>query len=151
LSKQPIPSDHAKHICVYHEADKATVTNAIDGALSAKAEWEAMPWNDRAAIFLKAANLISGKYRYKLMAATMIGQGKNIWQAEIDAAAEVHYIDLASHFHSRPLFAVWTAGRLFQVRRQIRGGVIFSATAQEYLWHMEVRRHASRQMSHPHV
>ena len=48
-----------------------------------------MPWNDRAAIFLKAADLASGKYRYKLMAATMLGQGKNAWQAEIDAAAEV--------------------------------------------------------------
>lgn len=48
-----------------------------------------MPWGDRAAIFLKAADLVSGKYRYKLMAATMVGQGKNAWQAEIDAAAEV--------------------------------------------------------------
>jgi acyl-CoA reductase-like NAD-dependent aldehyde dehydrogenase len=48
-----------------------------------------MPWNDRAAIFLKAADLVSGKYRYRLMAATMLGQGKNVWQAEIDAAAEV--------------------------------------------------------------
>lgn len=62
---------------------------AIDGALAAKAEWETMPWSDRAAIFLKAADLVSGKYRYKLMAATMLGQGKNAWQAEIDAAAEV--------------------------------------------------------------
>jgi 1-pyrroline-5-carboxylate dehydrogenase len=65
------------------------VASAIDGALSAKAEWEAMPWNDRAAIFLRAAELVSGKYRYKLVAATMLGQGKNAWQAEIDAAAEV--------------------------------------------------------------
>ena len=48
-----------------------------------------MPWSDRAAVFLKAADLVSGKYRYKLMAATMLGQGKNAWQAEIDAAAEV--------------------------------------------------------------
>lgn len=48
-----------------------------------------MPWNDRAAIFLKAADLVSEKYRYKLLAATMLGQGKNAWQAEIDAAAEV--------------------------------------------------------------
>ena len=62
---------------------------AIEGALAAKSEWEAMPWSDRAAIFLKAADLVSGKYRYKLMAATMLGQGKNAWQAEIDAAAEV--------------------------------------------------------------
>jgi 1-pyrroline-5-carboxylate dehydrogenase len=65
------------------------VQAAIDGALAAKAEWETMPWSDRAAIFLKAADLVSGKYRYKIMAATMLGQGKNAWQAEIDAAAEV--------------------------------------------------------------
>ncbi|KAG2156356.1 Aldehyde/histidinol dehydrogenase [Suillus clintonianus] len=89
LAKQPIPSDHARHLCTYHEADESTVASAIDGALSAKAEWEAMPWNDRAAIFLRAAELVSGKYRYKLVAATMLGQGKNAWQAEIDAAAEL--------------------------------------------------------------
>ncbi|KAH7916240.1 Aldehyde/histidinol dehydrogenase [Hygrophoropsis aurantiaca] len=89
LAKQPIPSDHARHLCSYHEADEATVASAIDGALAAKAEWEAMPWNDRAAIFLRAAELVSGKYRYKLLAATMLGQGKNTWQAEIDAGAEL--------------------------------------------------------------
>ncbi|PSR76952.1 hypothetical protein PHLCEN_2v8124 [Hermanssonia centrifuga] len=89
LAKQPIPSDHAKHLCTYHEADQATVASAIEGALAAKADWESMPWSDRAAIFLKAADLVSGKYRYKLIAATMLGQGKNAWQAEIDAAAEL--------------------------------------------------------------
>lgn len=85
-----MPHDHKNHLCTYHEADEATVAKAIDGALAAKAEWEAMPWSDRAAIFLKAADLVSGKYRYKLMAATILGQGKNVWQAEIDAAAEVN-------------------------------------------------------------
>ncbi|KAF7291018.1 Delta-1-pyrroline-5-carboxylate dehydrogenase [Mycena chlorophos] len=89
LAYQKMPHDHARNICSYHEADSATVTQAIEGALAAKAEWEALPWNDRAAIFLKAADLVSGKYRYKLMAATMLGQGKNAWQAEIDAAAEL--------------------------------------------------------------
>ena len=86
---RPKPATHAKHLCEYHEADPATISAAIDGALAAKASWEALPWADRAAIFLKAADLVSGKYRYKLMAATMLGQGKNAWQAEIDAAAEV--------------------------------------------------------------
>ncbi|KAH8118806.1 delta-1-pyrroline-5-carboxylate dehydrogenase [Phellopilus nigrolimitatus] len=89
LAKQPIPAAHAQHLCVYHEADPATVSAAISGALAAKAAWEALPWADRAAIFLKAADLVSGKYRYRLMAATMLGQGKNAWQAEIDAAAEL--------------------------------------------------------------
>ncbi|KAG6919770.1 hypothetical protein DXG01_001609 [Tephrocybe rancida] len=88
IAKQPMPHDHARHLCEYHEADEATVASAIEGSLSTKAEWESMPWNDRAAIFLKAADLASGKYRYKLLAATILGQGKNAWQAEIDAAAE---------------------------------------------------------------
>lgn len=89
LARQLNPSAHSKALCEYHEADPALVQEAIAGALEAKKSWENMPWNDRAAIFLKAADLIAGKYRFKLMAATMLGQGKNVWQAEIDAAAEV--------------------------------------------------------------
>ena len=65
------------------------VKEDIDSALRAKEEWQQLPFADRAAVFLKAADLISGKYRYQVMAATMLGQGKNIWQAEIDAAAEL--------------------------------------------------------------
>ena len=89
LSKQPLPASHAHHLCAYHEADAALTRQAIEDALAAKEEWENMPWHDRAAIFLKAADLISGKYRYEIIAATILGQGKNAWQAEIDAAAEV--------------------------------------------------------------
>ena len=89
LNKQYMPHDKTKVLCTFHEADEATVASAIEGALKAKAEWETMPWPDRAAIFLKAADLVSGKYRNKILAATMLGQGKNAWQAEIDAAAEV--------------------------------------------------------------
>jgi 1-pyrroline-5-carboxylate dehydrogenase len=57
--------------------------------LSAKDSWEALPFPDKCAIFLKAADLVGGKYRYEIMAATMLGQGKNAWQAEIDTAAEL--------------------------------------------------------------
>ena len=84
-----MPHDHAKNICTYHAATPEMVTSAIEGALAAKDAWESMPWADRAAIFLKAADLIAGKYRYEIMAATMLGQGKNAWQAEIDSAAEI--------------------------------------------------------------
>ncbi|PWN48122.1 putative delta-1-pyrroline-5-carboxylate dehydrogenase [Violaceomyces palustris] len=87
-NKQLNPSDHAQAVCEYHEADASLVQEAIKGAIEAKKVWENMPWNDRAAIFLKAADLIAHKYRYQVMAATMLGQGKNTWQAEIDAAAE---------------------------------------------------------------
>lgn len=84
-----MPHDHKQNLCTYHSATPETVQAAIDGALKAKPEWEDMPWSDRAAIFLKAADLLAGKYRFEVMAATMLGQGKNAWQAEIDAAAEV--------------------------------------------------------------
>lgn len=73
----------------YHTATPGDVTRAIEAALAAKPAWEALPFADRAAVFLKAADLISGKYRYDIMAATVLGQGKNAWQAEIDAAAEL--------------------------------------------------------------
>ena len=89
IQKQPLPSTHAKHLCTYHDATPEVVADAIDGALKAQNDWETLPWADRAAIFLKAADLAATKYRYQLIAATMLGQGKNIWQAEIDAAAEL--------------------------------------------------------------
>lgn len=101
VQKQTIPHNHAQYLCTYHEGTPEVTAQAIEGSLQAKAAWESLPWSDRAAIFLKAADLVSGKYRYKLMAATMLGQGKNVWQAEIDAAAEladffrfgVHYVE----------------------------------------------------------
>ncbi|KAK2465910.1 hypothetical protein APHAL10511_001551 [Amanita phalloides] len=89
LAKQPLPHKHASHLCTYHQASPADLDRAIESSLTYRSTWEATPWADRAAIFLKAADLISTKYRYTLMAATMLGQGKNAWQAEIDAAAEL--------------------------------------------------------------
>ena len=74
------------HFC---KGDSAHVHDAINAALAAKPAWESMPWQDRAAIFLKAADLLSGPYRAKMNAATMLGQSKNIFQAEIDAVAEL--------------------------------------------------------------
>lgn len=76
-------------MCRYNNTSSSDVSKAIEAALAAKPAWESMPFADRAAVFLKAADLISTKYRYELMAATMVGQGKNAWQAEIDAAAEL--------------------------------------------------------------
>ncbi|KAL1922926.1 uncharacterized protein VTP21DRAFT_9302 [Calcarisporiella thermophila] len=89
VQEQRIPYEHKTVLARYHTADEATVKQAINGALEAKKRWEEMPWNDRATIFLKAADLLSTKYRYKILAATILGQGKNVWQAEIDAAAEL--------------------------------------------------------------
>ncbi|CAD6579877.1 MAG: 1-pyrroline-5-carboxylate dehydrogenase [Cyphobasidiales sp. Tagirdzhanova-0007] len=88
LAEQINPSDKTV-LCTYYQSDKVLIQNAIQGALKAKVAWEAMPWPDRASVFLKAADLISGKYRAEICASVMLGQGKNVWQAEIDAAAEL--------------------------------------------------------------
>lgn len=64
------------------------MSEAIEKAMAAKEDWANTSFENRAAVFLRAAELIAGKYRYEIMAATMLGQGKNIWQAEIDSAAE---------------------------------------------------------------
>ncbi|KAH0293189.1 1-pyrroline-5-carboxylate dehydrogenase [Aureobasidium namibiae CBS 147.97] len=86
---QSDPSAHANSVASYANASSQDVSAAIDAALAAKPAWENLPFADRAAVFLKAADLIAGKYRYEIMAATMAGQGKNAYQAEIDAAAEL--------------------------------------------------------------
>lgn len=71
------------------QAEKSDVLAAIQAAKDAKAGWMSMPWSDRAAVFLKAADLISTKYRTDMLATTMLGQGKNVYQAEIDSVAEL--------------------------------------------------------------
>ncbi|HEY9533494.1 MAG TPA: L-glutamate gamma-semialdehyde dehydrogenase, partial [Mucilaginibacter sp.] len=83
------PHDHKHLLANFFEGDKDTVVQAIDAALSAKADWENTPWEQRAAIFLKAADLFAGPYRARINAATMLGQSKNAYQAEIDAACEL--------------------------------------------------------------
>ncbi len=83
------PHDHKHIVGSYHLAEKSHVEKAIANALDSKASWSAMAWEQRAAIFLKAAELIAGPYRARINAATMIGQSKNIFQAEIDAACEL--------------------------------------------------------------
>lgn len=83
------PHDHAHLLGHYHQGDATHVQLAIDAALKAKPEWEKMNWESRAAIFLKAADLIAGPYRQVLNAATMLGQSKNAFQAEIDSVCEL--------------------------------------------------------------
>jgi 1-pyrroline-5-carboxylate dehydrogenase len=83
------PHDHQHLLGTYNQGTKEHVSDAINAAFAAKTAWENLPWEQRAAIFLKAADLIAGPYRYKLNAATMLGQSKNAFQAEIDAACEL--------------------------------------------------------------
>ncbi len=83
------PHDHKHIVGTYHLAEKSHIEKAIANALESKNAWANMAWEQRAAIFLKAAELIAGPYRARINAATMIAQSKNIFQAEIDASCEL--------------------------------------------------------------
>ena len=83
------PHDHRHTLGHFHLGDKSHVSQAIEAALAARPAWAELPWEHRAAIFLKAADLLAGPYRARLNAATMLGQSKNAFQAEIDAACEL--------------------------------------------------------------
>ena len=87
--KMSAPHDHQHIVGVYHQADRALVEKAITEALEARKKWAALSWENRASIFLKAAELLAGPYRAKINAATMIAQSKTIHQAEIDSACEL--------------------------------------------------------------
>ena len=99
--KKPIspPHDHQHILGHFHQGDKAHVEQAINAALGAKDLWANLDWEQRASIFLKAADLLAGPYRYKMNAATMLGQSKNAYQAEIDAACElIDFLRFNVHF-----------------------------------------------------
>ena len=89
LGEMRVPHNHDLKLGVYHKAGKKEVDKAIKAALSAQQTWSEMPWEHRASIFLKAADLLSGPWRSTLNAATMLGQSKTVHQAEIDAACEL--------------------------------------------------------------
>lgn len=83
------PHDHKKILGHFNWGTKKHVSQAIDAALAAKGKWSALAWEQRAAIFLRAADLLAGPYRMRMNAATMLAQSKNAFQAEIDAACEL--------------------------------------------------------------
>lgn len=95
------PHELSHTLGFFHRGEDKHITQAIDAALKAKSSWEAMPWEDRAHIFLKAADLIAQKYRAQLNAATMLCQSKNPFQAEIDSACElIDFLRFNVHFLS---------------------------------------------------
>jgi 1-pyrroline-5-carboxylate dehydrogenase len=89
LNDVVMPHAHQQVIGRYHAAGKAELDRAIAAAAAAKGEWSALPWRARAAVFLKAAELLAGRYRTRINAATMLGQSKTCHQAEIDAVCEL--------------------------------------------------------------
>lgn len=93
------PHNHEHVLAYFNKGEKEHVTMAINAALAAKEKWEQMPWEERSAIFLKAAELMAGKYRAKLNAATMLGQSKTIHQSEIDSICEsVDFLRFNTYF-----------------------------------------------------
>lgn len=93
------PHDHQHILGYFHEGDKSHVEQAINAAMAAKELWAGLSWENRASIFLKAADLLAGPYRYKINAATMLGQSKNAFQAEIDSACElIDFLRFNVHF-----------------------------------------------------
>jgi 1-pyrroline-5-carboxylate dehydrogenase len=96
------PHDHQHVLGYYHEGDKTHVEQAIQAALNARELWAGISWEHRASIFLKAADLLAGPYRYRINAATMLGQSKNAYQAEIDSACElIDFLRFNVHFMSQ--------------------------------------------------
>jgi len=99
-----VPHDHRHRLAAYHIAGPEEAAMAVEAARKASKTWAAMAWADRLAIFLKAADLIAGPHRMRINAVTMLGQGKNVYQAEIEAACE------SADFLR---FYCWNAARLF--------------------------------------
>ena len=109
-----VPHDHRHRLAVYHLAGPKETAMAVEAARDAAVAWAAMAWADRLAVFLKAADLIAGPHRMRINAATMLGQGKNVYQAEIEAACE------SADFLR---FYCWNATRLFDLQPVSAAGV----------------------------
>jgi 1-pyrroline-5-carboxylate dehydrogenase len=99
------PHDYRHKLGFFHKAGREEVELAIDAALDARKKWAATPWEDRAAVALKAADLISTRYRDQINAATILGQSKNIWQAEIDSACETADFLRFNSYNASELFS----------------------------------------------
>jgi 1-pyrroline-5-carboxylate dehydrogenase len=113
--KVVMPHDHQHVLGNYHMAGEKEVKMAIDAALKAHKEWESFPWVDRVSITMKIAQLISKKYRALINASTMLGQGKNAYQAEIDAACET--IDFLN-------FNAWFISEIYKEQPHSQSGII---------------------------
>ncbi|KAA3650930.1 MAG: aldehyde dehydrogenase family protein, partial [Proteobacteria bacterium] len=97
-----MPHNHQHKLGTYYNADANLLHKAADAAVAAQAAWQALPWQSRTAVFLKAADLLAGPYRNLINAATMHGQSKNVFQAEIDSACElIDFLRFNAYFYEQ--------------------------------------------------
>ncbi len=131
IGKVVMPHDHSHVLATYHKAGPEDVQKAIDAAVAAQQRWQALRWEERCSIFLKAADLLASKYRYKLNAGSMLSGGKTAFQAEIDAACElidflrynVHYAEQIYNNQPESSPGVWN----FVQHRPLEG-FVFAVT-----------------------
>ncbi|MGI9173955.1 MAG: L-glutamate gamma-semialdehyde dehydrogenase [Rhodothermales bacterium] len=125
------PHEHQRELGTFHQCKKDEVGRAIQSAVDARHDWMRMPWADRAAIFLKAADLLAGPWRDTINAATMLGQSKNAYQAEIDSACElIDFFRFNVHF-ARQIYAeqpISSEGIWNQVQYRPLEGFVFAVT-----------------------
>jgi 1-pyrroline-5-carboxylate dehydrogenase len=119
VGKCIIPHDHKTVIATYHQAGEKEVKMAIQAALVARKSWAALDWEERLSIFMKAAALLSGPWRDTLNAATMLGQSKNVYQAEIDAAAELTDFFRFNGYYATRLFEMQPPHSPMDVRNKM--------------------------------
>jgi 1-pyrroline-5-carboxylate dehydrogenase len=125
------PHDIQHTLGYYHRGDQNQVRQAIEAALSVREKWEAMSWEHRSSIFLKAAELLAGPYRAKMNAATMLGQSKNVFQAEIDSACEtIDFLRFNTHWTQR-IYSIQprsSAGMWNRMEHRPLEGFVFALT-----------------------
>jgi 1-pyrroline-5-carboxylate dehydrogenase len=131
LARAVMPHRHAHGLATWHQAGEPEVRHAIEAALGAHAGWSRMAWEDRAAIFLRAAELLAGPWRMRLNAATMLGQSKTAFQAEIDSACELidfwrfnaHYMERIYREQPESAPGVWN-----RLEHRALEGFVFAVT-----------------------
>jgi len=126
-----VPHDHSLNLGVYHKASEKEVQMAIDSALAARKEWAELPWEHRVSVFLKAAELLAGPYRQVLNAATLLGQSKTAFQAEIDSACElIDFWRFNSHYMAALMGdqPISSAGIWNRVEYRALEGFVFAVT-----------------------
>ena len=131
-----IPHDHMHVLADYHEADAGDVTAAINAALQTRRTWSEAPWYDRAAVFMKAAELLAGPWRSTINAATMLGMSKNVFQAEIDASNELTDFLRFNTFYMQDIYEMQVSsgpGEWNRIEYRPLEGFVFAVTPFNFI------------------